>query len=190
MPYRARDLLRVSNVLSASRIPLAVAFPIAAPHPNAAVAVLAAAALSDVLDGWLARRLHQATPTGALVDGIADKVFGASVLVSLVAYGMLSAPLAILLATRELGELPLALRVLSSRSPRLATTDRRANVLGKVATALELATVVAVVLGVAHAVSFVFVTVTASVGAAAAISYWRREIRASRAAFSAPSTAR
>lgn len=174
VPYRARDLLLVPNLLSAARIPLAVAFPFVARHPSAAVAVLCAAALTDVLDGWLARRWNQATPTGALVDGIADKVFGVSVLVSLVAYGLLAAPFAVLLATRELGELPLALRVLSRRDPGLATVDRRANLLGKLATTLELAVVLAVVIGIAHVIPLV--VLTALVGAAAAISYWHREI--------------
>jgi phosphatidylglycerophosphate synthase len=169
------------NVLSAMRIPLAALFPFVVTRPALAIAVLAAAALTDVLDGWLARRLGEATPTGALVDGIADKLLGASVLVSLVAYGLMAAPLALLLATREIGELPLALHVLARRSERLADVDRRANVLGKLATALELATVVAVVVRAPH-VAFL-VTLTAAVGAVAAISYWRREVRSHQTAY-------
>ncbi|HEY8077432.1 MAG TPA: CDP-alcohol phosphatidyltransferase family protein, partial [Labilithrix sp.] len=82
MTSRMRHL---PNVLSAMRIPLAALFPFVVTRPALAIAVLAAAALTDVLDGWLARRLGEATPTGALVDGIADKLLGASVLVSLVA---------------------------------------------------------------------------------------------------------
>lgn len=179
MTYHARHLLYVPNLLSAARVPLAVAFPFVATHPVGAVCVLAAAALTDILDGWLARRWNQATPTGALVDGLADKVLAASVLLSLVAYGLLSAPLALLLATREIGELPLAVHVLATRSPRLADVDRRANVLGKLATALEVATVLGIV---THIGSVLFlVVVTSAVGAAAAASYWRREIRSSRA---------
>ncbi len=177
--YHARHLLYVPNLLSAARVPLAIVFPFVANRPAWALAVLAAAAVTDVLDGWLARRLGLATPMGALVDGVADKVLAASVLLSLVAYGLLAAPLALLLATREIGELPLALHVLASRSPRLADVDRRANVLGKLATALEVATVVAIVAGARDVV--LLVALTAAVGAMAAISYWRREIRASRA---------
>jgi cardiolipin synthase len=185
--YRARDLLLVPNLLSAARVPLAVVFPFAAPHPIAAASVLCAAALTDVLDGWLARRLDQATPTGALVDGVADKIFGASVVFSLVAYGLLAAPYAVLLATRELGELPLALRVLSSQPATIATVDRRANALGKIATTLELAVVLAVVVGASWVVPLV--VVTSIVGAAAAISYWVREIRMHRAPLSRHHTA-
>jgi CDP-diacylglycerol--glycerol-3-phosphate 3-phosphatidyltransferase/cardiolipin synthase len=174
-------MLELPNLVSAARVPLAVVFPFIATRPAAAAFVLLAAAVTDVLDGWLARRLGQATPTGALVDGVADKVFGLSVLVSIVAYGLIAAPLALLLATRELGELPLVLRVVASRSPRLSSVDRRANVLGKVATALELATVLAIVLRAGPAEVLALVAVTAAIGAAAALSYWAREIRASRA---------
>lgn len=178
-PYRLRDLLLVPNLLSAARVPLAVAFPLAVGDVGLTLAVLGVAAATDVLDGWLARRLDQATPVGALVDGVADKVFGVSVLSSLVVARMLSPAAALLLATRELGELPLALRVVFSRRARLAEVDRRANVLGKAATALELVTVVAIVLGAPARAPLL--GATAACGLLAAATYWAREIRASRA---------
>jgi cardiolipin synthase len=187
--YRARDLLLLPNLLSAVRIPLAVAFPFVASRTGVAIGILAAAALTDVLDGWLARRRGQATPVGALVDGVADKVFAASLLVTLVATGMLSPILALLLATRELGELPLALRLLSSRAARRLELERGSNVFGKVATALEFVTVVLILVHAPHLP--LFVGVTAAVGACAAASYWMREVRAARAkAASKPAYAR
>lgn len=91
--YRISDLRLLPNLLSVARVPLAVAFPLYASNAsNAAIAlgVLGAAGVTDVLDGWLARKLDQATPTGAMVDGIADKVFAASVLGTLVASERLS----------------------------------------------------------------------------------------------------
>lgn len=178
-PYRLRDLLLVPNLLSAARIPLALAFPLAVGRTGLTLAVLALAATTDVVDGWLARRFDQATPVGALVDGVADKVFGVSVLSSLVGAGMLSPAAALLLATRELGELPLALRVLLSRRARLAEVDRRANALGKAATALEVVTVVAIVLDAPARAPLL--GATAACGLLAAATYWAREIRASRA---------
>jgi CDP-diacylglycerol--glycerol-3-phosphate 3-phosphatidyltransferase/cardiolipin synthase len=176
--YRARDLLLPPNLLSAARLPLAVAFPLAIGDTAAALAVLALAALTDVLDGFLARRLRQASPLGAIVDGIADKVFGVSVLVTLVASELLSPALAVLLATREIGELPLALRVVASRPARDAVADRRANRFGKLATALELAAAVAAIVGASHLE--LLVASTAGVGVVAAVTYWMRELRASR----------
>lgn len=177
--YRARDLLLVPSLLSAARIPLAAMFPFVADRTELALAVLGAAAVSDVLDGWIARGLGQATPLGALVDGITDKIFAASLLGTLIATGMMSPVLAVLLATREIGELPLAVRLLSNRRARRLELDRRANAFGKIATACEFASVVAALLRAPHL--GVWVGVTAAVGAAAAWSYWTREIRAARA---------
>jgi phosphatidylglycerophosphate synthase len=177
--YRARDLLLIPNLLSGARIPLAVAFPLASGDAPLALGVLGLAGLTDVLDGWTARKLGQATPVGALVDGISDKVFAASVLGTLIASGMLTPLSALLLATRELAELPLAIRVLASKRARLTEIDRRANKLGKVATALEFATVLAVVAHMPGRLGLL--AGTAVVGAAAGASYWLREVRALRA---------
>ena len=177
--YRLKDLLLLPNLLSGARIPLAVAFPFASGDAPLALGVLGLAGLTDVLDGWTARKLGQATPVGALVDGISDKVFAASVLGTLIATGMLTPLSALLLATRELAELPLAIRVLTSKRARLTEIDRRANKLGKVATVLEFATVVAVIV---HAPGRLgLLAGTAVVGAAAGTAYWLRELRALRA---------
>jgi len=166
-------------MVSAARIPLAIAFPIAIRRARrdrieVALGIVLAAAATDVLDGLIARYRDEATPTGALVDGIADKIFGASVLGTLVVGRMLAPSLAMVLAARELGELALAARLLVHPSEALAATvDRRANGLGKVATTAEFAAVVAVLLNVPWRT--LLVGVAATFGAAAAISYWRRE---------------
>jgi CDP-diacylglycerol--glycerol-3-phosphate 3-phosphatidyltransferase/cardiolipin synthase len=46
--------------------------------------VFAAAAITDWVDGWLARRLDQTSPFGAFLDPVADKLMVSSVLVMLV----------------------------------------------------------------------------------------------------------
>jgi CDP-diacylglycerol--glycerol-3-phosphate 3-phosphatidyltransferase/cardiolipin synthase len=50
----------------------------------AASAVFGLAALTDLLDGYLARRLNQTSPLGAFLDPVADKLMVAVVLVLLV----------------------------------------------------------------------------------------------------------
>jgi CDP-diacylglycerol--glycerol-3-phosphate 3-phosphatidyltransferase len=50
----------------------------------AAGSVFAAAAITDTLDGYLARRLGQTTPLGAFLDPVADKLIVAVALVLLV----------------------------------------------------------------------------------------------------------
>lgn len=51
----------------------------------AAALVFAVAAVTDWLDGWLARRLQQTTAFGAFLDPVADKLMVAVALVALVA---------------------------------------------------------------------------------------------------------
>lgn len=53
-------------------------------HFLGACAVFSVAALTDLLDGYLARRLNQTSPLGAFLDPVADKLMVAVVLVLLV----------------------------------------------------------------------------------------------------------
>jgi hypothetical protein len=81
---------------------------------------------------------------------------------------------AFLLATRELFELPLALRVLVSSDARAADVDRGANRAGKIATAVELCAVVAAL--AAPRLAPAFFVASGATGVLAGLSYWRREI--------------
>ncbi|HET6575495.1 MAG TPA: CDP-alcohol phosphatidyltransferase family protein [Fimbriiglobus sp.] len=69
-------LWTVPNLLSLSRLPLAVVLCacIAAEAWPAALAVFAAAALTDWLDGWWARRFNQGSALGRSLDPLTDKV--------------------------------------------------------------------------------------------------------------------
>jgi CDP-diacylglycerol--glycerol-3-phosphate 3-phosphatidyltransferase len=81
--------MNIPNLLTLLRlllIPLFVAF-FYAPHKwsyLASAAVFALAALTDWLDGYLARRLNQSSAFGAFLDPVADKVMVAVVLVLMV----------------------------------------------------------------------------------------------------------
>ena len=70
---RSGRVLTPANVVSFSRLPLALAFAV---YPTAGVriAVLAGAAATDLLDGALARRLGPSR-LGAWMDPVADKIF-------------------------------------------------------------------------------------------------------------------
>lgn len=177
--YRARDLLMVPGLLSLARVPLAAVFPWAVARPPWALVVLAAAAVSDLLDGWYARRHHQVTPTGAILDPITDKLFAASVVLSLLAEGRLDWVGVVLLSTRELGELPLVLWWTCSRARRRAQLETpMANLPGKLATALALATVTAILLDLR--LSGTLLLATGVTGAVAATVYWRRALSSAR----------
>ncbi|HET9498059.1 MAG TPA: CDP-diacylglycerol--glycerol-3-phosphate 3-phosphatidyltransferase [Candidatus Limnocylindria bacterium] len=59
------------------------------------------AALSDLLDGWLARSRGQVTTLGAFLDLTADKVLVAALLIALVQAGLAPAWLVIVILVRE-----------------------------------------------------------------------------------------
>ena len=79
------NLLTVSRILAAPLVGAMVA--LGGPDWGAAAFVLfAAAALTDFLDGWLARRLNRASALGRMLDPVADKVMVMIVLASLFAH--------------------------------------------------------------------------------------------------------
>ena len=65
----------IPNILSISRFPLSIALLFLANRPAWFVAVYIVTGLTDVLDGWLARRYSWQSERGAKIDGFADMVF-------------------------------------------------------------------------------------------------------------------
>lgn len=66
-----------------------------------ALAIFLAAALTDLLDGYLARRRRQVTTLGKLLDPIADKVLVSAALISLVELDRVAAWMVVLIVSRE-----------------------------------------------------------------------------------------
>lgn len=173
--YRLADLVLLPNVLSALRLPLALAFPFVIENHHAALTVLVAAALTDVLDGWIARRSGQVTALGAVVDPIADKVFATTVVITLLVHHDLPLWALPALLAREILEGPLVLWVLVSRSFRGARkAAAQANIPGKLATAVQFVAVFsAIAMPYLRDVALVAAAVT---GCLAGVSYWHREL--------------
>ena len=67
-----------------------------------ACAIFVAAALTDWLDGFLARRLNQTSAFGAFLDPVADKLMVATVLILLLGMGRCNAILALIIIGREI----------------------------------------------------------------------------------------
>jgi len=67
-----------------------------------AMSIFAIAALTDWLDGWLARKLGLTSAFGAFLDPVADKLMVAAALILLVALGRAHAYLAIIIIGREI----------------------------------------------------------------------------------------
>lgn len=177
--YRVADLLLVPSLLSLLRVPLAWAFWLWAREPWPALVVLFLGGLTDVVDGWWARRFDQATATGAVVDGVTDKVFAAAVVAVLVVDYDLSLLGVLALAARELLELPLVVWWALHRAQRNARAqDPKANWLGKLATAVQFGGAIAVIVR-SPSLNPLLLS-CAAVGVVAAVSYWRRELRTFR----------
>ena len=66
-------------------------------------AIFGLAAFTDWLDGYLARRRHQITALGQLMDPLADKLLITAALISLVQMGLASAWMVAVILGRELG---------------------------------------------------------------------------------------
>jgi cardiolipin synthase len=103
--------LNLANALTALRIVLAPVFLVLYVEGARmrALAAFAAAAATDVLDGLVARALHQHTRLGAFLDPAADKLLAACALVALAATGRLPVWLPVLVVSRDLAQIAGAL---------------------------------------------------------------------------------
>ena len=103
-----QDSLNLPNLLTLTRILLIPVFVMLFVTPDQDRSLMAAivfvvAAVTDMLDGYLARRSGQVTKLGKLLDPIADKLLVLSALILLVNVDRVSALVAILIIARELG---------------------------------------------------------------------------------------
>ena len=76
---------------------------VSAPNQNlVATALFTGAAVTDWLDGWLARRLDQTSAFGAFLDPVADKLMVAAALIILVQLERVDAIIALIIVGREI----------------------------------------------------------------------------------------
>jgi CDP-diacylglycerol--glycerol-3-phosphate 3-phosphatidyltransferase len=99
------------NVLALSRAAAVIPVVVLAGEPAHAwwaLLVFCLAALTDAVDGPLARRLRAVTPLGAFLDPLADKILVLGTLTALVGQGVVEAGLVLVIFGRE--ALAIALR--------------------------------------------------------------------------------
>ena len=138
---RERRLLTVPNTLSMSRVVLAAIFPfVHRPLPQAVLIGLAA--ISDFLDGLIARARHTASKWGALLDPITDRVFVIVALATYIFVGALTTGEYFTMIARDLAT---AIGFLVARAvPSLQRVTFKARWAGKLTTAVQLLVLVAV----------------------------------------------
>ncbi len=167
-----RNKLNLPDLLSLVRVPLGVAFVPLAGRPIAGLAILSLAAISDILDGWLARRRPQPAAWGEWLDPVCDKFFIIAVMAGL--YLSRHPPLETLLPilTREIAVLVLFFIHRLIPSLRSIRYDYHAHVLGKAATAAQFLTATALLL--AHPAARYLAALCALLGLLCAGVYARR----------------
>src|SRR5204862_197195 len=141
-----QESLNLPNFITLTRILLIPVFVVlfATPTPNrslTAALVFVVAAVTDLLDGYLARRRKQVTTLGRLLDPIADKLLISSALVSLVQLGIVPAWMVAIIIGREFAV---------SGLRNIAATEGftiEASRLGKGKMALQVAAVAGLILG-------------------------------------------
>lgn len=136
----ARATLRaLPNILSSSRVLLAAGFVVAR-DADTRLGLVGLAAVTDFLDGWIARRAQWTSRIGALLDPFADRVF-ALVAVSVFLFtGALSTIGYFVMISRDLMT---AVGFLVARAvPWLRPVRFKARFSGKLVTVLQLGTFV------------------------------------------------
>lgn len=132
----------MSNLLSLSRIPLGVAF-VAVTDSNVMAALLVTAAATDALDGFIARVSGTRSHIGLLLDPLCDKLFVLFALGGFLGRGELGAAAFVILVLRDLfaGGSYLVGRLVG------VTIPFRPRWAGKIATGLQLLTLLALIFG-------------------------------------------
>lgn len=115
-----------------------------------ALAVFLAAAMTDYLDGYLARRRSQVTTLGKLLDPIADKLLISAALVSLVELGIAPAWMVVIVIGREFAVS--GLRTIASAEGFTIDASR----LGKYKMTSQVACVACLIAGSPYRDSFLF----------------------------------
>ena len=105
MPDRKQKLWTIPNILTFFRlalIPVYWMIMMGLKEDFWALGVFVLATATDMLDGFLARKWHQITDVGKLMDPLADKLMVLSVLATLLLRGIISWIPVALLAAKEL----------------------------------------------------------------------------------------
>jgi len=107
-----------------------------------AMSIFSAAAITDWLDGYLARKWGESSAFGAFLDPVADKLMVAAALILLVQLGRAEAYLAIIIIGREI-----AISALREWMAQLGKTKNVAVAfVGKVKTAAQMTAIIALLL--------------------------------------------
>jgi phosphatidylglycerophosphate synthase len=175
-----RALFNLPNTMSLSRVVLALAFVLVS-EPWDRIALIAVAAFTDFMDGWLARHEKTESATGALLDPIADRIFVFVAISTYLFEGQLTTAQYFIFLTRDLATA--AGFIVAKIIPTLRPAVFRARMLGKIVTVVQLITLVTIV--VMPELTDALILTIGLVSAASIVDYtialWRGRARSSAA---------
>ena len=152
------ELLNAPNLMTLGRILCIPVFMGLLAYENRrncflAALVFAAAAISDWLDGWLARVSNKVTTLGKFLDPLADKIIVLSALVMLVRLGRVPVWVVVIVLAREL--LISGLRTIAMSEGLVIAASRG----GKWKTSLQLSGIIALMVHYHFPIDYLFWTV-------------------------------
>ncbi|ROW12107.1 hypothetical protein VMCG_00049 [Cytospora schulzeri] len=106
LPVAAHEnIYTIPNILTASRLVAApfIGYCILHDHHAWALGLFAYAGITDLLDGWIARKWNQGTVVGTIIDPMADKTLMMVLTVALAMKGALPVWLAVIIIGRDVG---------------------------------------------------------------------------------------
>jgi len=149
----AEDALNIPNLLTMVRVVMIPIFlwfldkgtPVSGFY---AAVIFTVAAITDALDGWLARKLGVVSVLGKFLDPLADKLIVMAGLVWMVPMGRIQAWVVVLLLAREMAVT--GLRSIAASEGVVISAGQE----GKVKTALQMGGIVALVVGYPYPLSY------------------------------------
>jgi len=152
------ELLNAPNLMTLGRILCIPVFMALLSYENRrnsflAALVFAAAAITDWLDGWLARVSNKVTTLGKFLDPLADKIIVLSALVMLVRLGRVPVWVVVIILAREL--LISGLRTIAMSEGLVISASRG----GKWKTSLQLSGIIALMVHYHFLIDYLFGTV-------------------------------
>lgn len=174
MQFRKKDLITIPNILTYIRILLVPVFVVVYlkyqtwPGNLRAIVVVAASAVTDVVDGVIARRTGQITDLGKIIDPIADKAMEFAMMFCIVSRYPLVSVLIIIFAIKELVSLGFSSFLLAH-----GKNIGGAKWCGKLCTVILYAAMIAFIIlpKIKHPIDQIMVAVTAAVMLLAFIVY-------------------
>ncbi len=150
----AEDALNIPNLLTMARVVMIPVFLwfLDKDTPKDgfwAALVFTVAAITDMLDGYLARKLDIVSVLGKFLDPLADKLIVMAALVWMVPMGRISAWVVVVLLAREISVT--ALRSVASSEGVVISAGQE----GKTKTALQMIGIIALVLGYPYHLSYI-----------------------------------